>query len=193
MSAPTSARERLLDAAVRAAAVHGLAKLSVGDVARAAGLSRQTLYKYFPSKEALIAEAVSREADAMIAEVVAAADAHDDPRDALEAAIVTTLRLARAHPLLDRLITTEPEALLPVLMSRQGPVLATVRAVVAQIVERKLPNLAPEELRHSADLLARVLLSYAMNPPEETPEQVAAFMADLVGYGLVQPDLLSSA
>jgi len=186
-----SARDRLLDAAVQAAAVHGLAKLSVGDVARVAGLSRQTLYKYFPSKEALVAEAVAREADTMIAAVTAAADAHDDPRDALEAAIVTTLRLTRAHPLLDRLIQTEPEALLPLLVSGEGAVMATVRAAVEQIVGRKVPDLSPDQLRQCADLLTRVLVSYGVSPPDQTPEQVASFMADLVSYGLVTPSLLA--
>ncbi len=188
-----SARDRLLDATVEAAAVHGLAKLSVGDVARAAGLSRQTLYKHFPSKGALIAEAVGREAGAMIAAVASAADAHDDPRDALEAAIVTTLRLAREHPLLDRLVNTEPEALLPLLVSSQSSVMASVSSAVEQIIERKVPGLAPDQLRQSADLLTRVLVSYGVSPPAEPPEQVAAFMADLVSYGLVTPGLLTPA
>ena len=47
--------QRLLDAALEAATIHGITKLSMGDVARRAGLSRQTLYRYFPSKDALIA------------------------------------------------------------------------------------------------------------------------------------------
>lgn len=147
--------------------------------------------KYFPSKEALVAEAVAREADTMIAAVTAAADAHDDPRDALEAAIVTTLRLTRAHPLLDRLIQTEPEALLPLLVSGEGAVMATVRAAVEQIVGRKVPDLSPDQLRQCADLLTRVLVSYGVSPPDQTPEQVASFMADLVSYGLVTPSLLA--
>ncbi len=59
--APRSAvsiEQRLLDAGLEAATIHGIAKLSMGDVARRAGLSRQTLYRYFPSKDALVAAIV---------------------------------------------------------------------------------------------------------------------------------------
>ena len=54
---PTEAIEqRLLDAALEAATIHGITRMSMGDVARRAGLSRQTLYRYFPSKDDLINE-----------------------------------------------------------------------------------------------------------------------------------------
>ena len=50
-------REAVLAAAVRCFAAHGLAGAGMRDIARAAGLTEGTLYHYFPSKDALIAEA----------------------------------------------------------------------------------------------------------------------------------------
>lgn len=167
--------------------MHGLARLSVGDVARRAGLSRQTLYKHFPSKEALVAEAVLREAGAMVADIVAAADAHDDLCGALEAGIGRTLELAREHPLLDRLVRTEPESLLPLLVSDRGPVAASVRAVVERIVGERIPTLDGVELRRAADLLSRLLISYAVSAPDDPPEVVAAFVARTLTGGLPVP------
>ncbi len=177
-------RTRLLDAAVEAASIHGLSRLSVGDVAARAGLSRQTLYKHFSSKDELINEAVLREAAAMVTEVVAAGETIEDPKESLQASILVTLRVAREHPLLDRLIRTEPEALLPLIMSDGGLVASAVRAVVEQVITRRLPDLSDVETRRAADLLSRVLISYAISAPDDPPEVVAEFIATLVTQGL---------
>ena len=182
--ATRSARDRLLDAAVDVATTNGLTKLSVGDVAKRAGLSRQTLYKHFASKEDLVAQAVLRETGAMVEQVVVAADAHEDPEDSLEAAIATMLRVARAHPLLDRLITTEPEALLPLLVGDRGPVPGAVRAVGESVLAQRLPDLDPADVHRAADVLGRLLVSYAVAAPDESPEVVAAFLARTLTAGL---------
>jgi len=185
MDPAPSAHDRLLDATVEAAAMHGLSKLSVGDVAKQAGLSRQTLYKHFPSKDALVAAAVLRESQTMVAAIVAAAELHDDIEHALEAGILTTLVLTREHPLLDRLVRTEPEALLPLLLSDAGPVTMAVRSVVEAIVTTRVPTLSPLELRRLADLLSRLLISYAVSAPDDPPEVVARFMAALLTGGIL--------
>ena len=182
--ATRSARDRLLDAAVDVATTNGLTKLSVGDVAKRAGLSRQTLYKHFASKEDLVAQAVLRETGDMVEQVVVAADAHEDPEDSLEAAIATMLRVARAHPLLDRLITTEPEALLPLLVGDRGPVPGAVRAVGESVLAQRLPDLDPADVHRAADVLGRLLVSYAVAAPDESPEVVAAFLARTLTAGL---------
>jgi len=50
-------RDAVLAAAIRCFAAHGLAGAGMRDIARAVGLTEGTLYHYFPSKDALIAEA----------------------------------------------------------------------------------------------------------------------------------------
>jgi len=187
------ARERLLDAALEAAAIHGLSKLSVGDVARQAGLSRQTLYKHFPSKDALVGEVILREAQRMVVEVVTAADAEPDPQRSLEVAILTTLRVTRDHPLLDRLVRTEPEALLPFLVADGGLVGTAVRSVVERILDEKVPDLPPVTLRRVADMVSRLLISYAVNAPDDPPEVVAESLAALIAGGLSLTSTLESA
>ncbi len=184
-----STRDRLLDAAVDVAADHGLAKLSVGDVAKRAGLSRQTLYKHFPSKDALVAEAVLREAASLAATVQAAEEAASaasdgDPRVSLAATIAATLHAAREHPLLDRLIRTEPEALLPLLIGDTGQVSGAVRALIEAIIVERLPHLDADGAHRAADLLARLLVSYAVSGPDEPPEAVGAFVAGALVDGL---------
>lgn len=177
-------RERLLRAAVEVAAVHGIARLSVGDVARAAGLSRQTLYKHFANKQALIAEVVAEEASAMIEAVVAAANAEPEARAALEAGLLAALRLSRDHPLLDRLVRTEPESLIPLLVSESSAPLLLVRRAVTVVLAERFPALGDVDLRRLADMVARLLVSYAVSAPDDPPEVVAAAAAGFLVDGV---------
>ncbi|NLD75815.1 MAG: helix-turn-helix transcriptional regulator, partial [Acidimicrobiales bacterium] len=89
-----STRDRILQAGIEAAAIHGIARLTVGDVAKRAGVSRPTLYKHFKSKDALVAAAVEREADRMVKQVIVA-ELPDEPHLALSTGISAVLRVTR--------------------------------------------------------------------------------------------------
>ncbi|HEX6568577.1 MAG TPA: TetR family transcriptional regulator [Acidimicrobiales bacterium] len=179
----SDARERILRAAVEAAAIHGLSRLSVADVAKRAGLSRPTLYKQFESKDALVAAAVQREAAAIVDAVRTVVETTDDPHAALEAGVLTALRLVRDHPLLDRVVRTEPEVLVPLLTTDDGMVLAAIRLPVEQMVAAGFPRLGAVATRRIADLLTRLLVSYALSAPDDPPEVVAALIAGLLYDG----------
>lgn len=179
----SDARERILRAAVEAAAIHGLSRLSVADVAKRAGLSRPTLYKQFESKDALVAAAVQREAAAIVDAVRTVVETTDDPHAALEAGVLTALRLVRDHPLLDRVVRTEPEVLVPLLTTDDGMVLAAIRLPVEQMVAGRFPRLGAVATRRIADLLTRLLVSYALSAPDDPPEVVAALIAGLLYDG----------
>ncbi len=179
-----SVRQQLLAAALEAATVHGISKLSMGDVARTAGLSRQTVYRYFPNKEALVAEVVAEETGALIERVLLAGARHADPRDRLEAGFLAALEAARDHPLLDRLVRTEPETLLPMLVSDGGPVTAQVRPVVETVIAAGQPHLDAVPLRRLADIITRLLISYAVSAPDDPPEVVAGFVATALTHGV---------
>src|SRR5215216_4227641 len=55
---PPTIRSRILDTALELVGRHGLAELSMDELATRAGVSRATLYRLFPGKEALFAELV---------------------------------------------------------------------------------------------------------------------------------------
>lgn len=57
----TDTRSRIMDAPLPLAALTGLRKLSMDEVARYAKVGRATLYKYFPGRDALIAAFVQQE------------------------------------------------------------------------------------------------------------------------------------
>jgi AcrR family transcriptional regulator len=75
------------------------------DVATAAGVSRQTLYNEFGSKEGLARALVRREADGYLAGVERALTAHGDPRERLTAAAEWTTSAARDNALVKAMLT----------------------------------------------------------------------------------------
>ena len=173
-------RTRILDASLEASTIHGLKRMSVTDVAERAGISRVTLYKHFASKDELIAASVLREAGVIVEAVLRAATPHEDPRDALEAGIAACLVALRDHPLLDRIVRTEPETLTPLLVSDGGPVIGLVRGSVDALIADKFPGLGPVTARRLSDVVARLLISFALITPDDPPEVVAASIADLL-------------
>src|SRR5438552_11690887 len=115
-------RLRILDATFGAVRDFGVSRTTVEDVAQRAGLSRQTVYRYFPSKDHLILALVLREEEKFLSGVRTAFSATADLEDACYRSFLFCLRFAREHPLLDRLLASDPETLLPYLTTRAGPV-----------------------------------------------------------------------
>jgi AcrR family transcriptional regulator len=58
LTPPPTVRSRILDTALELVGRHGLAELSMDELAAEAGVSRATLYRLFPGKEALFAALV---------------------------------------------------------------------------------------------------------------------------------------
>jgi len=87
---PVAAREllraSLLDAAREELRHHRWADVTMADVATAAGVSRQTLYKEFGSREEFAQALVLREADDLLDAVEQAMKAREEPAGALAAA-----------------------------------------------------------------------------------------------------------
>ena len=95
-----AACDRILDAAAILFAQRGVDSVGMNDIARAAGCSRATLYRYFENREALHAAYVHRHARTInrrLAEIVAGIA---DPRERLLSALTNALRLVRDDPAL---------------------------------------------------------------------------------------------
>jgi AcrR family transcriptional regulator len=176
---------RILDAAFDRVMDVGLARTTVEDVARAAGLSRQTIYRYFPSKEHLVTALVLREEERFLDGIREAFAADPDLERALADGILFCLRFAREHPLLDRLLSTDPETLLPYLTTRGAPVIRRARDVLKKLLVKKA-WIRVDLLDVAVDAAVRTIISYAMTPPEQSPERVARDLARILTRALTE-------
>src|SRR5437867_2223981 len=98
----------ILDAAEKVFTRYGARRANVEDVAKAAGISRSTLYRAYPTKEALLQAVLDREIDEFFDQLDALA-AGLPPREAIVVCYTAGIGLTREIPLLGRLIETEPE------------------------------------------------------------------------------------
>ncbi len=174
-------RDLLLDAA--ADAVLGGAewsRLRMADVARAAGVSRQTLYYEFGSKDAVGEALAMREAERYMTGADAAMVGHEgSPGEAVGAATEFTLTEAASNPLLKAVLTDDSGGLLPFLTTRSEALLAAAREHCASYLLSSWPELDPQLVLLVADAVNRLTLSHLVLPGGR-PDEVAADIARLV-------------
>src|SRR6476646_4957040 len=80
---PEERPKQILDAALAVFAERGLASARLDDIAKRAGLSKGTIYLYFPNKEELFREVVRTTVIAAIEQAEAQLATITDPRQAL--------------------------------------------------------------------------------------------------------------
>ena len=156
-------REGILQAALEQFTIVGLRRTTVGDVARRAGVGRVTVYRRVGDKRELVAGVIQSEVNRLNALVRDAIAPLESPEDRLVEAFVVGATIVRTHPLLQRLLETEPEDLLPYLTLDFGPILALARAFVASEV---LPDRDPGLV---AEVLARLAHSLVLTPNGDIP------------------------
>lgn len=154
------ARSRILAATVTCLGRFGLAKTTVDDVATEAGVARATVYRYVPAgRDRLIAEAIEWAVAAFFAELAAAVADAPDFASALELALLHGHRAVDEHEVLQKVLETEPERLLPQLTQSAPLVAQNMRAYLAERLrhERLRPGVDPDE---AAAWLARMVMSF---------------------------------
>jgi len=65
--------------------------------------------------------------------------------------------------------------------------MSAARTAVEGIVELKIPEISADQRRRGADVIARLLVSYAVGPPKDRSDVVAATMADFFTVGMLTP------
>ncbi len=149
---------RLLEATMVCLTRFGVAKTTIDDVAREAGSSRATVYRYFGNRSALIETAIHAEIDALVGAVARSADDAEDLEDAVTAMFVTAARRIISHAALQRALAHEPEVVLPALSFDGGDrVFAEASARFAPTLARFVP---PDRAAPAAEWCTRVLLAY---------------------------------
>jgi AcrR family transcriptional regulator len=183
---PVAAREllrnTLLDSACEQLQSHRWADVTMADIARAAGVSRQTLYKEFGSRDEFAQVLVMREADRFLMAVEGAVAAHlDDPAGALAAAFDVFLGAAAENPLVRTIVHGDgAEELLALFTTHGQPLLERATERLTVVLLTSWPLVAREDVRLLSECLVRLAISYAALPTSPA-SMTATSIATLLG------------
>ncbi len=173
--------ERILDGAERCLRRLGLRRMSMSDVAVQAGISRGSVYRYFPDRQRLVDAVLERAADRFVA---ASSDAVD--RERTLAGQVGEAALFILEHRDDESVLVGDESLMATLLT------VRIRALLERWIDFWLPRLADAERRGeiragldhrpAAEWIVRLMLSFAVMPSVtvdlERPAAVRAFVRD---------------
>lgn len=175
-------RNTLLDGARDELERRDWAQITMADVAAAAGVSRQTLYKEFGSRDAFAQAFVMRESDRFLEAVEGAVQEHlDDPTKALEAGFDVFLTAAAEDPLVRTLLSGDATStLLPLITTHGEPVVARATDRLSAIIRSGWPAVAQADARLLAECLVRLAISYTALPAGSTG-MTAASVTTLLG------------
>jgi AcrR family transcriptional regulator len=185
--APASVERRALDAMMRCVARYGVSKTTLDDVAKEAGCSRATIYRYFPGKSRLLEAAVAAEVAALARDLKVVTAEVDSLEQAVVAIVTHGSRRIVEHDALQFVLRCEPEVLLPYLTFTAGDrFLADAGAIVAHALGS---HLAPERAARAGEWIARVAFAYLTptgSPVDMTDEHdVGELVRTFVMPGLV--------
>ena len=175
-------RETLLDGARDELERRSWAEITMGNIAAAAGVSRQTLYKEFGSRDEFAQVLVMREADRFLMAVEGAVAAHlDDPAAALAAAFDVFLRAAAENPLVHTIVHGDgAEELLALFTTHGQPLLERATERLTAVLLTSWPLVAREDVQLLSECLVRLAISYAALPTSPA-SMTATSIATLLG------------
>lgn len=157
---------RAVDALLACVARHGLGKTTLDDVAREAGCSRATLYRYFSGKRQLVRLMLLFESSRIAATIRAAADEHATLEDSVVAIVRTATRELREHSALQFVLAFEPELVLPYVTFSAGDwFLGNAGAAIAPSLES---HVGVDRASRAGEWIARFVLAYSLSPLHPT-------------------------
>lgn len=178
----TVAADRILDAADELFTHRDAATVGMNEVAKAAGCSRATLYRYFENRDALYTAYVHREAQRVFGELAGRLEATTSPGDQLVEGILAALRAVRESPALASWFAPGQRPI--------GGELAERSEVIRVRTEAYLAALGVEDVERRARWLLRVMISLLTFPGRDADDERAMleeFVLPTVAPGVRSP------
>lgn len=179
------AADRILDAAQELFAEQNAATVGMREIAKAAGCSRATLYRYFDSRDTLFTAYVNRETYRLYQEIGEQIGALADPGERLVEAIMTSVRTVRQRPALASWFAGSARPI--------GGDLAEQSEVIKALVTAFLTSLGqgdPSVVERRARWVVRVITSLLAFPGEDEAAERAMleeFVVPTVAPVVVEP------
>jgi AcrR family transcriptional regulator len=162
------AADRILDAAEQLYTQRDQASIGMNEIARAAGCSRATLYRYFENREALRTAYVHRETRRLSRAIKEEIDGLENPHERLIASMTAALRMVRESPALSSWFAISRPPI--------GGELAGHSEVITALAAAFVNSLGPEDpavVQRRARWVVRVLTSLLMYPGPDGADERA--------------------
>jgi AcrR family transcriptional regulator len=175
---------RIRAAAGKAIEDHG-ADFSISDVARTVGVTRQTVYRYFPSTEALLVAAAVHAVDGFLERLAAHVAGITDPADAVTEAVATALEWLPREKYIGLLMV--PGGAAHVESVTSDVALRFARDMVGRLdVDWAGAGYGDDDLDDLAEHLLRVIQSFVIDPgrPPRRGAALRAYLRRWVGGAL---------
>ena len=180
----TMLRDRLLDAAASAYREQGWRRLTMAKIADRAGVSRQTVYNEFGTKQQMAEQLIMRELETFLAIVRERFEAESEFVPAVRAAVEGALVTAERNALLRSVLESDQNGdaeLLPFIVQSQWLVDRATAFLVDLVAGRYADLPMPvERLEVALESVVRLVLSHVTRPsrsPHETADDIAFIVA----------------
>jgi AcrR family transcriptional regulator len=168
----------------------GIRRTTMEDIARQCGVGKATLYRRFPTKEAVVDAVVLSEVQRYLDGNEVARSRGDTFEERLINGVVFTVEFVRDNALLNKLRSTEPEAILRSLTVDADAIIDWASEVSAALLAAELfPETTPtaaqqRQLLTAGELQTRLTLSFALTPhttiDRSTPAALRAYVLDFI-------------
>lgn len=156
--------------------------VTMSDVAKAAGLSRQTLYSTFGNRQGLAQAYALQLAERFAGEIRDSINRNPgEIETALHEGINGFLLASSRDPLIRALLTGEIKPdLLRLITTEAGPLIERATEVLTPALSESWMRLEERHARLAAAIIARIGISFVSLPPED-PEVLAAGLTEVIG------------
>jgi AcrR family transcriptional regulator len=191
-SSDEEAISRILSAVDEEVAERGAA-IRIADVARRLGVTRQTVYRYFPNADALLIASAMRAVNGFIDQVADHASGLNDPITAVVEAVTFGVENLSGDPQLEKLLTRRDEGE-PVTSLTSDTAIAFCLSVFHRLdVDWKLHGFDTSGLRELAEMTLRTVQSLLTDPGQTPREGLALrrFVTRWLGPAILYPRMTS--
>ncbi|MEN3220017.1 TetR/AcrR family transcriptional regulator [Mycolicibacterium porcinum] len=194
-STPSSDEEaisRILTAVDEEIAEHGAA-IRLADVARRLGVTRQTVYRYFPNADALLIASAMRAVNGFIDQVADHVSGLDDPITAVVESVSFGVERLSGDPQLERLLSRSGEGEVVVSLTSDTAIAFCLSVFHRLDVDWQLHGFDTAALRELAEMTLRTVQSMLTDPGQEPRRGVALrrFVARWLGPAVLYPRLMA--
>ena len=185
--------ERILDAA-DAIAAERAPSLRIADVARALGVTRQTVYRYFPSAESLLIVGAMRSANGFLDQLSAHLGDVTDPAEAMIEGVAYAAEQLAGDRQMDHLLNIRTQSGSSAMLT-SDTAMSFGRLMMHQLnVDWEKHGYDEAALDELAEIGLRTLHSLLTDPgqPARTGVELRRFVARWLGPAIVHPKLASA-